>query len=272
MKQFLRYSFAVFIIFCKGLLAQQKPVNELDNLYTPPDNSVFDGNGNTAAAVASRDPSETTLAVKFNPTLLIRQAAAIWSEYRISERMSLSGGLGYCYRKDPVLAGVSALGMDFDSDSKSALSLGEIMQEGIYRPGTNIFLSFASRVYNNDYYDHHFYYEMGARFYVNTLQISGSTSKLQYPVKDEPVTKIKSWVFSTVYGIQFISSGKIQTVHDFYLGGGFRSTSFNIFDREEINTMVNGYPARNYVYVMSGLRDHALTPVIMAGYALGFSF
>lgn len=276
----IRYCFFLIpFIFCFKVNAQQAPApNELDNLYTPDKNSLFNSNSSTGSSGSSGGSSDMTLAFKFNPGFLIRNTAAVFTQYWLSDGIGLEGGLGYCYNKDNLMSLVSYSDMTL-KETSSSLSLGEILERGNYSSGPNIFTSLSTRFYWSNYYnDNNYYFEIGTRYYNNTITIPPSSSdpnssSYDYNViKGNPRLSVRSWVFNMNYGLQFTTDGSVRTVHDFYLGFGVRSTSYNIFDMEERVVNNYGYSTSEYVHEKTVSRESVLVPVVLLGYVFGLGF
>ena len=76
--------------------------------------------------------------------------------------------------------------------------------------------------------------------------------------------------YNLIYGYEYITEGKIKTVHDFYMGIGVRNTSFDtyILDESYANT-TNNYIT---IYTKTSQKSKAFAPSLIIGYAFGFAF
>ncbi len=245
--------------------------NELDNLYVPPKNSIFNqGDGSTKSST-----SDDNNAIKFNPILITRSIGAIFYERWIIEGISVQGGLGVCLGKDIMMSAGSMVDLNFTENSASSLSIADIMELGKFNSGGDPFISLAFRFFWGGYYDLNNYFELGFRNYVNNLKVSGDVAEYsdkQISGGSQYVT-VKNSNFLMTYGYQAITGGKVGTVHDFYIGFGLRNTSFDSFKSEEVtktDSWGNQYTV--YEHKKTGVRERILAPAMVIGYAFGFLF
>jgi hypothetical protein len=241
--------------------------NDLDKNYIPDKNSVLNAKGSVDKSDRGFDCKNI---IEFTPGLLIRNIFAVQYEHKFNEYLSLQGGLGFVYGKDLLQSVINSNG-DFFGNSSSTIKLGELLDKGTTLNKT-AYLSAAIRVYTGTggyygYYDGSGFFEMGIRHYSNNLQISNknsSGSSAQF--LNDPVVDIISNIYYLSYGGHLETDGKLPTTHNFYLGFGIRTTSYNSFTTQGYNSYNS-----NAVNVMSATdRSNFLNPMVLFGYELGF--
>src|ERR1700741_5381486 len=154
-------------------IAQEKEIkpgkpNELDKLYTPDKNSSTPSNGSTSSGSWAGKANFA----KFNFGLLARSTCAFFYERKITDGISLQGGLGYVYGSDKAQVFLTDGESIYLNDTKSSISLGTIIYHGTFKSG-GPFLSAAVRFYYSGLYSNWFYnsgdrssyLELGMRYY-----------------------------------------------------------------------------------------------------------
>src|SRR3990167_1976126 len=207
--------------------------NELDKLYIPTQNSVFNPG---KSSTKNSSPSENNNAIKFNPVLLTRSIGALFYEKWLSDEISVQGGLGICYNKDIMMGKLSEIQREFNfsRDATSSFNISDIMLRGEFSSGSTPFISFAFRFFGSGYYDSESYFELNFRYYSNTLKIPDATESYNKRVLDLPEVTVRNFNYLLTYGYQVYTSGKIRTSHDFYYGIGLRNTSYDSFREEKM--------------------------------------
>jgi hypothetical protein len=267
--RFLVAGLSVFLLLSSHLAYCQKggAPNDLDKNYVPDKNSVLNSKGNADKSSRAFDCKNI---IEFTPGLLIRNIFAVQYEHKFNDYLSLQGGLGLVYGKDMLQAALNPAD-DFLGNTNSTVKLGDLLSKGITVNKT-AYLSAAVRVYTNGggyygYYDGSGYFEVGFRHYSNSLQISGNpTAGNGGQIVNDPIVDIKSNIYYLNYGFHLETDGKLPTTHNFFLGFGIRSTSYNSFESQNTNSNYS-----NSVNVMSATaRESILTPTVLFGYELGF--
>jgi hypothetical protein len=264
-KMKIRYLFFLLVLIPALANSQEVPgpPNDLDKNYIPGKNSIFGADANKSSNDYSPSISN---AVMFNPCLLLRGVAGFFYQHSLSDQVGMQLGLGFSFNKDMIMSYGSEFGEAF-SDPKSAISMYSMVVYGRYS-GPGLFLSGGFRFSWDSYYslDRKPYFEVNGRFITNQFVLSGTANESDFggAVSGTPKVSMKHTSFNLIYGVEYNTSGKIKTVHDFYFGVGLRSSSYNIFEAQQ------GY---NYTtFVMTSRRESIIAPYLMAGYAFGLGF
>jgi hypothetical protein len=242
--------------------------NELDEQYKPPKNSLFDEDAEKKGDMEGYgiDFKNT---IKFNPFLLGRSIFSIGYERKIFSVLTGSAYLGYNFKRDWIQALSTEFSDDndvlFSSSKVSDVPLTSILRNGIFKSG-GIYGSLGLRLYlDEDHFDGS-YIELQTRFNNYKLDFSNFESYDGYLIatgsrSDVSINNSASYL---VWGSQFCSTGKINTTHDFYLGIGLRTTSYNIFTYNS---------SSNYDiqpdYIISDKKESSNSISIIMGYAFG---
>lgn len=237
--------------------------NDLDKMFVPDKNSIFNSEKN------DEDGSDYLLVdvkniIKFNPAMLPRSIAAFYYERRLSEQFSLQGGLGICFNKDRVMGSI-ADDWAYGSDGNSSVRLALIMQYGLYNE-PSLFASIAVKLHweNPHSWNAMPYFEMSTRYYENKLKVS----KIGYGTMDgSPIVTVRNVSYTLVYGRQYLTEGKIRTSHDFYVGIGMKTVSFDRFISTEIVS-----PPYGTLHTKTAERTKIPSALIVAGYVFGIGF
>jgi hypothetical protein len=247
--------------------------NELDKLYTPGKNAIFNGAGSDKGSPDNSSGFTIHNSVKVNPTFFLRNTMALFYERWFGPLFSLQLGLGYLYDIDQIFALTADVGMDL-YDYSSDVSLSTIMESGTKTNGPSLYKSLATRFYFNNYYSNgNSYIELSARHSSINMEIRNNA------FIGKPLVSVKSYSFILAYGYQFVTNGKLKTTHDFYGGAGARRTSFDSFEQKYYTiynnsgyNYYNNYDETVYYYAKTGMREAMLSPVVVFGYCFGFGF
>lgn len=283
-----------FILFLSAVgssVGQNTPPaqsNDLDKLYTPDKNSIFNNKGGSDGK--SREGNELNIknVVKFNMGLLVRNTAGFYWERKIADKITIQPGIGMCYGKDKLMTFLGGeANMTPSLSSSNTVPFGELLQQGYFRD-MNLFSSFAFRFYSANYYnsDETFqsgYLELNVRYSAMNLNYRSETynqnsygyyNGSSYFMPNSSTASFHTFSFYSIYGYQTCTTGRIKTTHDFYIGAGIRSTSYSSYTLNEKYPVLDQYGQVVYVsaYVKSGHRESALIPSFVAGYVFGFGF
>ena len=280
-----KFFLLAFLLASLCVFAQDNPLekNEQDKIYTPDKNSIF-SNGATGSSDNSSHPeSEIHNAIKFNPTLLLlRNITAFYYERSITNGLTVQGGFGVCNNSDKIMQ-VGVAGDILLSQPKSTIRPDEIMSKGRFLSGTMV--SASLRIYYSNYYNYYEsfnsgYFEVGLRAYSNKFTLdnnvpviyNGNSSYPLYPYTTGGTVLFNNTLFFFNYGYELCTSGKIKTTHDFYIGFGIKSTSFDKFiPQQEYIPDQQGQQQLVYVNVKYG-RESFMMPAILFGYVFGFGW
>lgn len=257
----------VLLFISHFLNAQEKPgtPNELDKLFIPDKNSLFNSESKTNEE-NSLPASDIKNVIKFNVAMLPRSIAAFYYQRRLTDQISLQGGLGICFNKDRIFSVVSGFSGDFSSST--AIDLEDMMANGQFSRNS-LFTSFSFRLNWVSYFEWNAspYFEINTRYYSNKLKLDKFVDD-RHGFSETPETIVRNTSFNLIYGLQYITEGKIKTSHDFYWGIGMRNTSFDTFTSSEITTSGPNY----ILYTKDPERSKRLAPSFIMGYAFGIGF
>ena len=273
MKSLKTYFFIYCLIFSIDNFSQEikpgKP-NELDNIYSP---------DKTASKPIVNAQSSVTLSksnfIKFNFGLLTRSTFALHYERKLNDVVSFSGGLGYNYNIDKIQSASSEGDFLIVDNYKSTVSLSQILINGVYDSGPNLFAS-ASVKFSYDGLFTAWNYDEERR---NFIQLEWRNSSVNLDLNDlnsetEKVSNgndltIKSTCYLLNWGYQFTAGKSLITSHEFSFGFGIRKTTYNVF------TSTQAYDPFGQTYNLnqktSGT-ETATTPMVTIAYVLGFGF
>ena len=247
------------------------PVNELDNIYTPPMNSLYDENAKKNNQYNSSS-AEFKNAIRFNPFLLPRSTFALGYERKLIGNLTGSVFFGYNYKRDWIqtMGSIISSGDDLLSSTSSELSLASMLGSGIYKSG-GLYSSFGLRLYTEDSPFDGYYFEFQARFNNYTLDLGSVSNTIGSDFAPGTTTdvKIRNTSGYLIWGSQFYSSGKIRTTHDFYTGIGVRSTSYDVFSSKDVS---DGLGSNTTLLQNTGNRENVLGISIVMGYIFGIGF
>jgi hypothetical protein len=259
------------LLLCSSslLLKAQEPLpgqpNDLDKIYVPDKGSIFSSDAKKDDK-SSYSVGDVKHIIKLNLTMFPRSIAAVYYERRFTDQVALQGGLGLTFDKDRIMGATSGIADDF-SNNESAIKLSEMMEYGVSN-GNGLFASLSFRLNWDSYYywDVIPYFEVNTRYYSNKLNIN----KLEYGTIDGSASvKIKNISYNLIYGVEFLTEGKIRTAHDFYMGIGLRNTSYDKFTSvQSQNSTGPDYP----IYTKTSQRTKSYAPMFIMGYALGIGF
>jgi hypothetical protein len=233
---------AIMMFVARVAVAQTTPAvpgNELDKMYTPDKNSIFNrGEGSNASKSEDSPDIEFKNSIKFNVALLIRNTAAFFYERALSDVISIQVGLGNCYDKDPILTFSSASEMNL-TEPNSTIRLYTIMDLGNVT-SSGMFGSFSLKFYFSNYYNSNTvldggYFELGLRRSNLSLTIPSTPPpySVDYPILYQSSVQFRSMSYYISWGYTFFTRGKIKTTHDFYGAIGIRNVYYSAFTSQE---------------------------------------
>jgi hypothetical protein len=247
------------------VIAQTLPPSELDTKYTPNESSPFSKQRNKKGEY---EVTEVTIrnAIKFAPTLLIRQKAAIFYERRIVEGLALNVGIGKAF-------GVDFLQNNYFTSYKT--------QTETTRMGPTTLLQ------NSEYYGSSLLLMAGMRFYFSGIAFDGGYFEFNYRrenlryqlnprvynfrIEGSTIADFQMNNFNFGFGISNVTGSKKNMTHEFYMMFGIKNflmTRYELVD----NSFFTGQ-AGDYVYRRSPSTQQArIIPAIHIGYAFGFGF
>jgi hypothetical protein len=258
-----RFLIGFLLISQSVMLFAQVPgkPNKLDETYTP---AASLATKSSSSPSSSSDGFDVRNNVKFNLGLLTRSIAAFEYERFLIDEISLIGGLGVAYGKDLFMSIASQMELDILETSSSSYSLSSITNKGVFAGNKNLYASLGIRFYWDTYDNNRLdYVELGTRYYNNTLRIDDSS------VNGSPLVDVTNNNYYMKYGTQVVTTGRVKTVHDFYMGFGVRGTSYNVFENQEF---IDSFGNSRQELIKSQKRERIFTPSIIMGYSFGFGF
>ncbi len=271
-KRIIFIALSLLCIISSSILAQETPgpPNALDNQFVPDKNSVFNSDSKANEGKSDDSYSDINNMIKFNIGLLARSIAAFQYERRISDQITLEAGLGTCFNRDFVLsAGSEIFGLRRNTNE---IGVSELMTNSNFG-GKSLYSSFSFRLrYDSYYWESEPYFEINTRYYSNKFDITpiyteySSATNASVLVGTPDVT-VRNTCINLIYGVQFITEGKIATTHDFYTGFGMKSLSYNKVTRDYDSNNTG-----NYTYTNTSERLKAMGFSFVCGYAFGFGF
>lgn len=263
---------AIFLGCISLSMAQNLPVNPLDQKYTPPAGGFFDA-GSKLGKVTKQDRSgaESNL-IGFNPSLLLRRIATVSYTRLLGKKFGVRAGIGFSYNADRLmLSTVNQITEDaaFDpssisEDSKESEWFSYFMTESAPLRTTNLFYELGLRFYTEEETTDSPYIEFSYRSYSNKLMYSNS----QYSNNSYPLT-LDSRGIQLVTGRNF-SFGS-HSVHDVYFGVGAK---FFTIDKLTPTFATNPNTGNTFVQSFSQTGEKARTAgySILIGYVYHFAF
>ena len=272
--KFLKTYCTILLLFFSAVIYSQeikpgKP-NELDNIYSPDKTSSKP----ILNAQSSGIPSKSNF-MKFNFGLLARSSFAMHYERKFNDVVSLVGGLGYNYNKDKIQSFAADGDLFIVDNSKSTISLGQIITNSVYDSGPNLFASAAIKLS----YDGLFTSWNDEEERRNFVQLEWRRSSVNMNLTDinrynEQIgygndLTIKSTCYLLNWGYQFTAGKNVITSHEFSLGFGIRKTNYNVFT----STVAYDPFGQSYtVHQKTSGTETATSPMVTLGYILGFGF
>jgi hypothetical protein len=273
----------VILIKAVFLSAQVQPVtpgspNDLDNKFTPAKSTVFNASDSYSSGSGSGGESFKNV-IKNNISLWPRGIAAFGYERFLTDEISMEGWLGVAYKKDQIFTAFGSAADESFGDSQSDIRLEPIYNCG-KQTGSSLYYGASVKFHYSGWWyftDVDFaFLELGVRSYSNKLNIASFSSNSNYnyynaPIVGSAAVKVQHINYILNYGIRLTTEGKIKTSHEFYVGAGIRSSTYDSFTRTENQ---NNYPYPNSpdTYSKNGTQARETFFMFLVGYELGFGF
>jgi len=267
------YFFIFCLIFSIYSFSQEikpgKP-NELDNIYSP-DKTASKPIVNAQSTV---DAFKSNF-IKFNFGLLARSTFALHYERKFNDIISIVGGLGYNYNKDKIQLASAEGDLFIVDNSKSSVNLSQIIINGTYDSGPNLFASAAVKFSYDGLFSSWNYDEERRNF----IQLEWRNSSFNMDLNDlkldnEQVSNgndltIKNTCYLLNWGFQFTTGKNIITSHEFSVGCGIRKITYNVFT----STVTYDPFGQSYtLHQKTSGTETATSPMVTIAYVLGFGF
>lgn len=237
--------------------------NELDEIYTPPKNSLFDELSSKNQSISNYNFKNC---IKLNPLYFFRNTFALGYERIINDHVGVEGFLGYSYGSDAIqkLGIVVSEEMKEDATPNTDVYLGEISEYGKFKKG-GLFGSIGLKYYYDGNAFDDYFIGIQSRFnsFTRTVNLDNYGNGYQdIDVKVNNMSTYFIWGNSRVSG-----SSKRPFVQEFYTGIGIRNSSFDAIDRIE-NVDANGYTS--YYHQLTGEKAKTIGFVFVMSYTIGF--
>lgn len=265
----MRVLYILFILIFSGSACFSQAVgnpNELDKLYSPSKNPLLNTQSSEGNSSSSNYYGSYRNAIRLSPLLLTRNIFALTYERMLGTEFSLNIGLGAALRQDIIQT--NTMEAAYGGNERSEISVVTMLQSG-NSTGPGPYGSFALRFYLDNEGAEGNYLEINSRFSNNTIRLSDF-----YSIRGTSSVSIVNSGLNLIYGYQSSSSGRVQMIHDFYFGIGYKNTSYNIF--KEYTEMVidpfNGSSYEQTYTAKSAARESISYPSLMMGYTFGIGF
>lgn len=241
--------------------------NELDKKYTPPQNSIFNNLNVKNNQSSSGSEVEIKNAIKFCPTLLLRQKVAFFYEREITKGFSFNVGLGKGFGSDIFERTVlDILSID---DKSEYLKAGRLLKNSKYDDSSPLISAGVRIYYSGKSFDRGFV-DFNCRtervdYILNSTKIDGYTiegsNKLSFSVN----------AFTFGFGHTFISGQKNNITHELFMNFGIKFFKFPEYKR--FDNVVSQYGITETIYRRTNAEVTArILPSFNMGYVFGFGF
>lgn len=282
------YILLLFLLcFIPGLAQNKKTPkpNDLDKVFTPPENSILGGKPGKGKRMQSASGFRNI--IKWNPTLLTRGTIGFLYERWLSDRISVMGGIGKNFARD--LGQTNSLVAYMFEDmvgnfSRSTIPLDYILTNGQLTSDIHPFFSGNFRYYFGSFAEQstNTYIDFGIRFSQYTVDLNKSNfgadifdlgNNNYYRFMGSAFADVRNTSYTLNFGFQKITSGTIKTAHNLYFGPGLRKTSVPVFYQTATNTIsYSGSSYSEYFQSKSSTRENHFVPMLMVGYVFGIAF
>jgi hypothetical protein len=273
LRQFKTYCTLIVLLVCQVIYSQEikpgKP-NELDKIYSPDKTSSKPILNSSSSFVADKSNF-----LKFNFGLLARGTFALHYERKLNDVISILGGLGHNYKKDKIQAASATEDFFMIDNSTSSVSLNQILANGVYAKGANLFASGSIKFSYDGIYSAWNYDDERRSFIQLECRYSGVNMNL-YDIQmyDTQISNgnnlmIKNTCYLISWGYQFTAGSKLPTSHEFLVGFGVRKVNYNVFNSEQ---SYNQYGQSIIIHKKTMGTETLSAPMLTLGYILGFGF
>lgn len=244
-------------------------VNDLDNQYTPPSNSVFNTDPNIKnLSNHNNGHSDLKNMIKFVPTMLFRQKAALFYEREIFKTVVVNVGVAKAFGEDVFQKTYLATFSSFNSTDLN-LSPEEIYSNSTWKTTTPMFCA-GVRAYLSDYNFEDSFVELYYRNEKTSYLLNDSyVTSINYISSDKTVN-YKMHAIAFGYGYSSVFGPKNNFSHEMFVTFGIKFIYYDQIIKKQIYT--NGYgPNQSYEKTGTTLTTRIL-PSVSIGYAFGFGF
>ena len=242
--------------------------NELDKKYTPPQNSLFNNLNIKNNQSSSGNDVEIENAIKFCPTLLLRQKVVFFYEREITKGFSINAGLGKAFGED--LFEKAFLELFSNNYENKQLSAGDLLASAKY-DDSSPFISVGFRIYysgnsfDGGFVDFNYRYERLDYILNPTISNGG------YRIEGSNRASFKINAFSFGFGHTFVGGQKNNITHELFLNFGIKLIKFPEY--KKFDNVVSQFGNTETVYRRTTAESSArILPSFNMGYVFGFGF
>lgn len=238
--------------------------NELDRQYAPNPSSIF--NNTQKKSYESYDNSTSIKnVIKFSPTLLLRQRAALFYEREMFRGVSANIGIGKPFGNDIFQNAFFSLGSVFNYSS--SLSPGDVVGNGTYW-GSYPSLSLGLKVYFLGETFDETYMEFNYRWERVDYLLDASVGGTRVDGENDVAFKMNG--FNMGFGYTGLTGSNKNFTHEIYCNFGFKLFKYTTFDRVNVKSVTGGTET---VYRKTGDESSGrILPSLNMGYIFGFGF
>ena len=269
-----RFSAIFFWLIALSVSGQDLPTNPLDDLYTPVKGSILDGEGlkggSSGGGSNSTSTNDSKNLVGMNLSLLLRGVACFNYERILSDNFSVGASLGLAFRRDRIAYLSQVLMMETEESDEYFTQPAFYQFRNSYQiQKVHPFIQLQAKYFvDSDPYDGT-YLALMYRNYSNSMNFGGNNEQtLDFQTPDY---KVNMQGYSFLYG-NSAESGSGKVIHDLYIGIGYKTNTFPLFDVEfnknnpessEFNNATSSTP--------SGDKTSFSNWMFLFGYSLNFS-
>ncbi len=267
----MRNSLGLFLLFLLATFQYafaQVNSNELDNIYTPSNNSVL--NSANSSASSSYDSDRPNYCFKLSPFIFARGVSSLQFEKKINSFFALNTGLGFNFANDMFL--LIGLESPYSTDTEeSSISLSSYFDQNRAKRKSSIYLSASAKFYfeGDSWYTASLmdlifssldwdesYIELNYRYQRNSFMLPAE----YFDLAADQAYSFNNNMFNFIYGHSYTTSGKVKTTHEVYTGFGLRFVNYKNFAYDGVNN------------VLTGKNGQFFTPSILLGYNFGIGW
>jgi hypothetical protein len=258
----------IFLSFFLNAQVINERDNELDKKYTPPQSSLFNNLNVKNNHSSSGNEVEIQNAIKFCPTLLLRQKVVFFYEREITKGFNINGGLGKAFGEDPFeKIFLELLSNNYENKQ---LSAGELLASAKY-DDSSPFIAVGFRIYysgnsfDGGFVDFNYRYER--RDYILNPTVNNGS----YRIEGSNRASFKINAFSFGLGHTFVGGQKNNITHELFLNFGIKLIKFPEYKKFDNVVTQTGNIETVYRRTTAEISARIL-PSLSMGYVFGFGF
>jgi hypothetical protein len=266
----------VMVVFNCQIVAQITPPvsNELDLQYTPKGSGPLsiESKSNSSGGSANRNDAKNF--IKFSPTLISRNIAALYYERNFHENFSLQAGIGFNFNKDRIF---SLLGSNMLFSESTNLqgeeSMADVLSASTHQKIAPYLYIAPKFIFESYLFDGSSYIELAFINYANKLNYvvpPNNYSNGSAEIVGSNKLTFNFNIFSLKYGYQILTDTKLITSHEFFFTAGYRMITYNPVIRTDI--YYNSSSNITQQYTVSSIKSSKPTFMFGVGYTFGIGW